>query len=88
MLAFKDELVDDLIGLVRAPGNQGGCKRIKQEIKKDKFDSNHLPNVGDHFPGNGVGTDHTFVVCREKRKWWIKAYTGRDMRECPFNESK
>ena len=36
----------------------------------------------DHLPGKGVGTDHAFVVCREKRKQWIKAYTGRDMREC------
>ena len=58
-----------------------GARRVKQEIK-DKFDSNHLLNVGNHFPGKGVGTDHTFVVCREKRKPWIKAYTGRDMREC------
>ena len=58
-----------------------GARRVKQEIK-DKFDSNHLLNVGNHFPGKGVGTDHIFVVCREKRKPWIKAYTGRDMREC------
>ena len=68
MLTFKDEIVYDLIGLVRAPGNQEGCKRIKQEIKQDKFDSNRLLNVGDHFYGKGVGTDHTFVVSREKRK--------------------
>ena len=40
----------------------GGCKRFKQEIKY-KFDSNRLLNVGDHFPGKGAGTDHTFVVC-------------------------
>ena len=88
MLAFKDELVYDLIGLVRASRKSGGCKRIRQEIEKDKFDSNRLLNVGDRFPGKGVGTDHTCVVCKEKRKRWIKSYTGRDMRECPFKESK
>ena len=42
-------------------------------------------NVGDHFPWKGVGTDHAFVVHREKKKRWIKAYTGR---ECPFKEPK
>ena len=47
------------------------------------FDSNGFLNVDDHFPGKEVRTDHTFVVCREKRKQGIKAYTGRDMRECP-----
>ena len=64
----------------------GEPKRFKQEIKY-KFDSNRLRNVGDHFPGKGVliGTDHTFIVCREKKKRSIKAYTGR---ECPFKEPK
>ena len=78
---FKDKLVYDLIVLVRS----GGCKRMK---RKDKFDSSHLLNVSDHFLGKGVGTDHIFVVCMEKRKLWIKAYTGRDICECPFKESK
>ena len=50
MLTFKDELAYDLIGLVRASRKSGGCKRIRQEIEKDKFDLNHLLNVGDHFP--------------------------------------
>ena len=56
--------------------------KVKHEIKY-MFDSNRLSNVRDHFPGKGVATDHTFVVCREKKKRWIKAHTGRDMRECP-----
>ena len=77
---------EDIQGLtyLRLDRKSGGPKRFQQEIKY-KFDSNHLWNVGDHFPGKGVGTDHTFVVCREKKKRSIKAYTGR---ECPFKEPK
>ena len=63
--------------LLRFDRKSGGPKRFKQEIKY-KFDSNRLLNVGDHFPWKGVGTDHTFVVCREKKKRWI--IIGR---ECP-----
>ena len=37
ILAFKDELVYDLIGQVRAP-RKSGRKRTRQEIEKDKFD--------------------------------------------------
>ena len=59
MLAFKDELVYDLIGshCSKSSRKSGGCKRFKQESKY-KFDSNRLLNVGDHLPGKGVGTDH------------------------------
>ena len=80
------KLCDDVQGrtCLRFDWKSGGSERSKQKIKY-KFDSNCLLNVGDHFPGKGVGTDHTFVVCREKKKQWIKAYTRR---ECPFKESK
>ena len=87
ILAFKDELVYDLIGQVRAP-RKSGRKRTRQEIVEDKFDWNRLLNVGNHFPGKGEGTDHTCVVCREKRKRWLTANKGKDKRECPFKESK
>ena len=82
MLAFKDELVYDSIGLVKLlVRNQEDANILSRRSSTSKFDSDRLLNVGDHLPDHL--TDHTFVVCREKGKRWIKAYTGRDMRECP-----
>ena len=86
ILAFKDELVYNLIGQVRVP-RKSGRKRTRQEIEKDKFDWN-IFSMLEIISLAKEKEQTTRVVCREKRKRWLKANKGKDKHECPFKESK
>ena len=88
VLDYKDELVQQLIGNVRAPRGSVGRKRTRQERQDDKYDNNRLVDVGQHFPTKGVGKDHTCLVCRVKKKKWIDANPDLDPEDCPFRVPK
>lgn len=83
MLSFKEELSMQLIGNVRAVKT---CGR-KRQCQMDQMD-NRLLNVGVHFPAKGQGRDHTCIVCRQKRKQWLRANPGADPKDCPVPLSK
>ena len=84
LLSFKEELAMQLIGEVRANKKAGGRKR---QCQMDTME-NRLLNVGVHFPANGEGKDHTCIVCREKRKLWIRSHPQSSQRDCPTPLSK
>ena len=84
MLSFKEELAMQLIGNTRVSGNARGRKRQSGANEMEM----RLQNVGIHFPAKGEGKDHTCIVCREKRKQWLRANPDKNPKDCPTPTTK
>ena len=85
VLDFKDDLVSQLVGNVRAPRRSAGRKRTREERNNGRFDTaTRLTNVGDHLPAKGEGKDHHCVVCSEKQIRWLNAHPGVQPKDCPL----